>query len=430
MGIITTTPGNIPGPTTGFGWDVRNTQDAAPYFDPQSEFAADVDRVVACGGTWVRLGIEPWMIGWHDDTNPTAGPQGDGWYWDQAGINLLLGQVRYAHSKGLRISLTVFPNTFGSSSDDLYRAWNLQAMTKLATLVGRYVTIVQIFNEHNKADFRTLQDLPTINDPAYLARIRGMIKAFGDEWRRIAPHVLVTTTLYGYPADQWMDRWIGFYDAVGDVCDVIGLNVYPAASQSAIDAIPAMIRRVQGRYSKPVAILETGYASTTSQGDTDLTTIMPAMMDMWRTTGVMCAILYTLRDKGQMGSTVGEDRFGVYYVDGTSKPYRAPTAAKTATVTRRAARWGDALPLVAGASTDAASVSWRVVSGGGRLAATTGGATLYLPPGRVTSGTATLGVTVDGGTERQITVTLAAHPHWAYVDGSWRPTKTGPGITR
>jgi hypothetical protein len=280
-------------------------------FVQQATWARDLEETVASGATWIRMDIPIGVYG--SVSNGVFTP-------NQAKADFYRSAAQQADAAGLKIVL-VMAAAYNSDSwsEAQFRDYNGQYWKAVSKNIGQYVDLWQIFNEHDGRDYRN--HAPISLTAAYLTRFRDTLASARTAVRTYSSAPL-TTTAYGYPVDEARyTRWQTFFDGIGPSLDVIGVHAYPEKSAEVIGRVPMYIKRLKGRYDKPVAVLEFGLPSVAGYGTSaevgkaiahEINAIMGA--------APMTATLYQLRDRGT-DTNNGEMVFGILRDDFSKKDY-------------------------------------------------------------------------------------------------------------
>jgi hypothetical protein len=280
-------------------------------FVQQATWARDLEETVASGATWIRMDIPIGVYG--SVSNGVFTP-------NQAKADFYRSAAQQADAAGLKIVL-VMAAAYNSDSwsEAQFRDYNGQYWKAVSKNIGQYVDLWQIFNEHDGRDYRN--HAPISLTAAYLTRFRDTLASARTAVRTYSSAPL-TTTPYGYPVDEARyTRWQTFFDGIGPSLDVIGVHAYPEKSAEVIGRVPMYIKRLKGRYDKPVAVLEFGLPSVAGYGTSaevgkaiahEINAIMGA--------APMTATLYQLRDRGT-DTNNGEMVFGILRDDFSKKDY-------------------------------------------------------------------------------------------------------------
>lgn len=390
----------------GFNVNITN-EDAADPIVPWGQFTSDIDRLVSTGATWVRVSFAMWMTGgWWQ----TEGNQLGNWYPNVDNWNAIRDRLKYAHARGLKIVLTTTAafrdwddiagkplNTF-----DNMVTHNAQALGKLAEYWGPWVSVWGILNEFDQQNYRTLQRYDAASAatiPAgYWNELGQVITACSRAIKAVAPHILTTYSAWGFPAnDARWQYWRDLYDSIGTDLDIFGVNAYTdyydpsyPTGNTTITNLTNCIATTQAATIKPIFITETGFpgyfgvaTNKIADGEKKAADTIPHIMPLFQQAHVPVTIMYKLRDDGNVADVAdsGEPYFGIYYHDGSPKPYRDAVAAVCTPIIHRATiPSGASVFLSAGAGEYMQVFSWRIVSGGGSLLSTTSAVTRYVAP--------------------------------------------------
>lgn len=405
---------------TGFNVNITN-EDAANPIVPWDQFTGDIDRLVSTGATWVRVSFAMWMTGgWWQ----TEGNQLGNWYPATDNWNAIRDRLKYAHARGLKIVLTTTAafrdwddgtrqplNTF-----DNMVTHNTQVLGQLASYWGPWVSVWGILNEFDQQNYRTLQRYDATSAatiPAgYWNELGQVITACSRAIKAVAPHIFTTYSAWGFPAnDARWQYWRDLYDSIGTDLDLFGVNAYTdyydpsyPTGNTTITNLTNCIATTQAATIKPIFITETGFpgyfgvaTNKIADGEKKAGDTIPHIMPLFQQSHVSVAIMYKLRDDGNVADVAdsGEPYFGIYYHDGSPKPYRDAVAAVCKPIIQRATiPSGASVFLSAGAGERTQLFSWRIVSGGGVLLAKNMAVSRYVAPTVSSDTTVTIAIRV------------------------------------
>lgn len=409
------------------GFDVRNTlENEANPIESFATFQADVERVLASGATWIRLGCPLWVLGgWYGNENDGLGT----WYPLPGRFEAITEQIKYAHSRGLKISFTsaqvlidwdqtnnVPTNTFAN-----FLEHNRVVFEEMAQQWGKWISVWQVLNEHDRSHYRSQlrldpdpQTTPTTPPIAYWQEVRDFMVLMRNTIKSVAPHVLVTTAGSAWPGNEtaWQ-HWTRFYDVVGSGCDILGVNIYTDYSgpdwAGNIPMQPGLLHQTESHFGKQVIVTETGYPGlfdgSVATGEARASATVPAQLDAFTGAPALATLPYQLRDRGT-STTDTEMRFGIYYNDGTPKSYRDAVAAymPPRALGKGGVPGGRLVTLTAGAPAGESSFTWRIVSGGGSLGGTNGAVTALVAPSVASAADVVIGLTTGTAVEKFIRV--------------------------
>lgn len=279
---------------------------------------ADIDAVVALGGTTIRIGA-------------------DLYHTEPGHLAHLRSGIEYARAQGCTVMLTTSQIAHNGEATAAATATAVGFVRTVATAVGDLVTWWQIANEHDARDWRDwsralwdttapdqgeAQRQRALMDVPYLETLRDVIAACAAEVRAVNPDVVILTATTGVGANTDVELvWRRFYDVVGPAVDMLGINLYPIVWWEKYLEMPARLRRTARRYGKQILITEIGLPKGTVDDELETGAWIAHQIDRAsRSLDVGGVWVYELRDGGTDPANA-EDNFGILTNDGTRKPY-------------------------------------------------------------------------------------------------------------
>lgn len=292
----------------GAGFDIR------PAAGNQTAFDADLAAMIATGSAWVRYGISSWDAG---------GIFGGDYYPNAANMSFFSDAFEALRDAGFKISLTLAEAMVNAEwSEQEFRDYNRLYWQSIASTIGPFVDVVQVFNEHDTIDYHDNSSTPTL-DATYLSGLAAAIEVAAEEFHAVKPELRVTTSVMGYPVDDTTQaRWETFYDGgIADVVDVLGFNVYPETGASTIASLTTRLNAMQEKYGKRAIVTEIGLPVTDSGYTTaDAEQAIPAMVNAAAAAKPVAVLVYGLRNTGT-DTDDGEQMFGVLNNDGSQRAH-------------------------------------------------------------------------------------------------------------
>jgi hypothetical protein len=273
-------------------------------------FDADVSRITALAGGWVRFAVLPVDV--VHDWNVGASI-----VWDAGALDEYGGALDAATAAGLKICLLTVTGVTGVPDrtylDVMESYWRV-----LARRFGDRVDVWQVFNEADGTDFKDHTELPHGVDPAYLDRLNTALSSARRAIHSESPGVALTTNAGGFPVDDATEsRWHTYFGGISDSLDLLTVDVYPELSPEAIASLPRRLRTLKDAFDKPVAVGEFGLPTgpgrfSEAQQSTSLCDTLHALVG----SVAEHLIIYQLRDEGHGSPT---DGFGIFDATGSPK---------------------------------------------------------------------------------------------------------------
>lgn len=304
----------VGGSTGGAGFTV-----AAPGEDPSLRaFRADVERVAAHGGGWVRFGVraadivESWGIGTSGTPRLSA-----------AGLEVVDRALGIAQRAGLRVNLLVVdadPSADRPLGSEAFLASMRSYWGQLAHRFAGKVELWQVFNEADGQHLQTHTVVAAAQRPAYLQALAAALRAARESIRGADPRARITTNLSGYPVDPGLPgRWDDALAVIGEPLDTVSVSLYPGLSRGALARLPTLVRGLRQRWGRPVFVGEVGLQTapgTYSEGE-QRRVVATAVREL-RGAGVLGVLVYQLRDDAASGAQA-DDGFGILDSSGAPK---------------------------------------------------------------------------------------------------------------
>lgn len=239
--------------------------------------------------------------------------------------------VDYAWSKGFNVFLVTNVPSWARVYSDPVNPWevkySLEEYKQITTayyeiLANRYagkVVIWQIFNEANVFTFDAYTRF-TLNDD-YLRTLSEIIGQARKTIRAIDLGASITTNAGGWPYNASLhEEWKEYFDALHTNLEVISLDPYPDKDRSAIDSLVSRVEEIRSRYSKPVAIAETGMCTDAIRfTEADQAAYVPVYIERFREAGASVIAIYEYQDNTELSGEC-EQSFGLRTADGDKKP--------------------------------------------------------------------------------------------------------------
>lgn len=240
--------------------------------------------------------------------------------WNSTNLAVYDQAINYAIQKGLAIFLVTNTPAFakGYTLDD-YKTVTDQYYQYLSKRWAGKIAVWQVFNESDMQNFRDYSLMSTLSS-SYLADLNSVIAVAKNAIKTNDPKAMVTTNVSGYPMnDTTIVRWYQFFDAVKDNLDLISLDMYPAPDLVEISKLGTRIDGVRARYTKDVAVAETGVCTMTGgYSETDQANYLTKSINSLKLSSANIIILYEIMDEATSGGLC-EGTFGIVKTDGTKK---------------------------------------------------------------------------------------------------------------
>jgi hypothetical protein len=238
--------------------------------------------------------------------------------------------IDYARSKGFGVFLVTnvpsWAKVYSAPVNPWEARYSLEEYKQITTayyrvLASRYagkVAIWQVFNEANVLTFDAYAKF-TLND-SYLRMLSETIAQARETIRSVDPGASITTNAGGWPYDASLHaQWKRYFDALHTNLEVVSLDVYPDKDRSAIDSLVSRVEEIRSRYSKPVAIAETGLCTDAARfTEADQAAYLPMYIEGFREAGASIIAIYELQDNTELSGAC-EQSFGLRTADGDKK---------------------------------------------------------------------------------------------------------------
>jgi len=239
--------------------------------------------------------------------------------------------VDYAWSKGFDVFLVTNVPSWARVYSDPVNPWevkySLEEYKQITTayyeiLANRYagkVGIWQIFNEANVFTFDAYSSF-TLNDK-YLGMLSAILGQARKTIRLIDSGASITTNAGGWPYSASLhEQWQRYFDALHTNLEVISLDIYPDKDRSAIDSLVSRVEEIRSRYSKPVAVAETGLCTDATRfTEADQAAYIPLYIERFREAGASVIAIYEYQDNTELSGEC-EQSFGLTTAEGDKKP--------------------------------------------------------------------------------------------------------------
>lgn len=245
--------------------------------------------------------------------------------WNSTNLAIYDQAINYAIQKGLKIFLVTNTPAFakGYTLDD-YKTITDQYYQYLSSRWPGKIAVWQIFNESDMQNFRDYS-LMTALTSSYLSDLNSVIGVAKNAIKANDPKAFTTTNVSGYPMnDTTVTRWNQFFDAVKDNLDILSLDMYPAPNLTEITKMGTRVDAVRARYSKDVAVSETGVCTMTAgYSESDQANYLTKSINSLKLSSSNIIILYEIMDEATTGGLC-EGTFGIVKTDGTQKSSFGP----------------------------------------------------------------------------------------------------------
>jgi hypothetical protein len=245
--------------------------------------------------------------------------------WNTTNLSIYDQAVDYARQKGLKIFLVTNTPSFakGYTLDD-YKAVTDQYYRFLSNRYKGKVAIWQVFNEADTHSFRDYSIITSLTS-SYLSDLNSVIAIARIAIKANDPLAYITTNVSGYPMNgTTVNKWYQFFDGVKDNIDLMSLDMYPAPNLTEITNLGTRIESVRARYSKDVAVSETGVCTMSGgYSESDQANYLTKSINSLKFSSANLIILYEIMDE-DTNSGLCEGTFGIVKTDGTQKSSFGP----------------------------------------------------------------------------------------------------------
>ncbi len=240
--------------------------------------------------------------------------------WNSTNLAVYDTAINYAVQKGLRIFLVTNTPAFakGYMLDD-YKTVTDQYYQYLSSRWAGKIAVWQVFNESDMQNFRDYSLMTTLTS-SYLSDLNSVIAVAKNAIKTNDAKTYVTTNVSGYPMnDATITRWYQFFDAIKDNLDILSVDMYPAPDLTEISKLGTRVDDVRARYSKDVAVAETGVCTMTAgYSESDQANYLTKSINSLKLSSANIIILYEIMDEATSGGLC-EGTFGIVKTDGTQK---------------------------------------------------------------------------------------------------------------